>query len=153
MKDRLAQFIIGVFSSVSSFHLAFAQTPDTLKQESYGIYMIDNSSIDGVVQVFEKKAGGVQFIITLNGLLPGELYSAALYSGNCAPDQPLVLELETVGDSVPEDPFVSITESDLTFETVTTGDHFVMIYGRELAPPALACGEVGVGANRTDYQQ
>jgi hypothetical protein len=105
--------------------------------------MIDNSGIDGVVQVFEKKEGGVHFIVSLNGLLPGDLYTAAVYTGSCAPNQPLVLE--TVGDSVPEDPFVSITESGLSFDMVTTGDQFVMIYGRELAEPALACGEVGGG--------
>ncbi len=129
------------------------QSPNTLMQESYGLYTLDNSEVDGVVQVRESPNGTAELVLTLNGLLPGDLHAAALYEGDCAPERPLVAELETVGDSVPEDPFASITATDLPYETVVTGDYFVMVYGPSLDTPALACGEVGVGANRSDLGQ
>jgi hypothetical protein len=136
---------------VVSLSLADDHTPETLRQSSYGIFMIDDSQIDGVMQISEVVGGGSRIVLTLNGLMPGDIHTAALYEGDCSPDQPLVLVLQTVGESLPEDPFVSITYTDIAYDTIVEGDHFVMIYGAVLEPPALACGEVGLGANRSDF--
>ena len=147
----LVRFVlVFLFALVASSGLAQTQSPDTLKGESYGVYGIGDGQVDGVVQVREMPEGTAEFVLTLNGLVPGDLHAAGLYEGSCAPEQAIATKLETVGDSVPEDPFVSITTTDLPYETVVTGNYFVMVYGPSLDTPALACGEVGVGANRSD---
>ncbi len=148
----LGRFVlVFLFALVTPSGLAQTQSPDVLKGESYGVYGIGDSGVDGVVQVRETPEGTAELVLTLNGLI-GDLHAAALYRGNCAPEQAVVTKLETVGDSVPE-PFTSITATGLSYETVVTGDYFVTVYGPSLDTPARACGEVGVGANRSDLGQ
>jgi hypothetical protein len=53
-----------------------------------------------------------------------------------------------VGESIPEDSFASLTTTAISYDTLTTGNHFVMVFAQGTTSPALACGEVGVGANQ-----
>lgn len=124
----------------------------TIKQESYGIFAIEPSVVAGYLQVIQTQPDSkADFVLTLTNSYPGDLHAAAVYEGDCAPDRPMLLQLARPGESTPEDPFVSITHSDLDYESVVNGDYFVMIFGPELDTTPLACGEVGVGANRSDY--
>ncbi len=127
------------------------QPYDSIKQASYGIFSIDPSSVGGQLQVRQTPEGMAEFVLTLTNSVAGDLHAAAVYEGDCGPDRALLTKLARVGDSTPEDPFVSITKTELTYESVVEGDYFVMIFGDELDTSPLACGEVGLGANRTDY--
>ncbi|MBA2667619.1 MAG: hypothetical protein H0U69_11350 [Trueperaceae bacterium] len=126
---------------------------DTISTASYPLFPIDDSKVHAQLQVVSRTEGGSMLILTVEGIEEGGQYTAALYAGDCGPDRQVVLELEPIGRE--NDPYVSITETDLEFETITEGDHFIYIFAGDdidrpnepgLDAPALACGEVGVGA-------
>jgi hypothetical protein len=125
----------------------------TLSTASYPLFPLDGSGVRGQLQVVSRVEGGSVLILTVDGIEPGVDYSAAVYVGDCGPDRDVLLELEPVGRI--NDPYVSITETDLTFEAITGGDHFAYVFLGDtierpetlgLDVPALACGEVGLGA-------
>lgn len=129
----------------------------TVQTASYGLFPIEGSGVQAQLQVSSRAEGGVRIVLTASGMERGRELAAAIYEGDCGPDRPLVLALTPVG-SLPDDPFVSITEEEeLAFEELTEGDHFVYLFAEDaidrpdeegLDVPALACGEVGAGANR-----
>jgi hypothetical protein len=121
---------------------------DALRTVSYGIFPIEGSSISGKLQLQETLEQTVRATLTLSGSVTGEYHSAAIFAGDCSPNGTVVVPLQTVGESIPEDPFASLTFIDTSYDALTTGNHFVMVFGPELSSPALACGEVGVGANQ-----
>jgi hypothetical protein len=97
--------------------------------------------------VTERAEGGTLFVVTIVGISPGEFYLPVLFRGDCGPDRELVVELPPVG-SIPEDPFASLSHVSLSFSEVDGGDYFLYIYRGEEERTPLACGEVGLGANR-----
>jgi hypothetical protein len=126
---------------------------DTISTASYPLFPVDGSDVTGQLQVVSRLESGSVLILTVDGIAEGRSYAAAIYAGDCGPDRELVLELEPVGRA--NDPYVSITETELTFAFLTEGDHFVYVFDGEgidgpdtpgLDTPALACGEVGLGA-------
>jgi hypothetical protein len=121
---------------------------DALPTSSYGLFPIDNSGIGGILQVQETVEGQVRATLTLSGIVEGNYYDAILFAGDCSPNQAEVLRLQTVGESIPEDPFASLTFTEIPYDTITTGNHFVMVFAQGTTSPALACGEVGAGANQ-----
>lgn len=125
----------------------------TLATASYPLFEVDGSGVTGQLQIVAQVTGGTELILTVHGIDEGRPYSAAIYVGSCGPDRPLHLELEPVGRE--NDPFVSITASTFAFEDFTQDEYFVYVFdgatieGPEvegLDVPALACGEVGLGA-------
>jgi hypothetical protein len=114
---------------------------------SYGLFPVAGSSIRGHVQFTEQVEGGTKVVVSLTGITEGNLYGVALYQGDCGPDRPKVRDLNPVGER-PQDPYVSITDSDLNFLTVTEGDHFMYVFSSADGSDVVACGEVGAGANR-----
>jgi len=125
----------------------------TLSTASYPLFPVEGSTIRGQLQVVERMEGGSVLVLTVDGLEVGRPYRAALYLGDCGPDREVVLELEPVGRA--NDPYVSITETDLTFDAITQGDHFAAVFAGEgidrpeaegFDVPVVACGEVGLGA-------
>lgn len=127
----------------------------TVRTASYGVFPVEGSGVSGHLQVTSTTEGGVRLVLSVSGLAESRELGAAIYEGDCGPDRPLLLRLTPVG--MPNDPFVSITESDIAFDTLTEGDHFVYLFEENeidtpeqegLDVPALACGEVGAGANR-----
>lgn len=125
---------------------------ESIRQQSYGIFSIAPSVVAGYLQVIETAPDSkADFVLTLTNSYPGDLHAAAIFEGDCAPDRPMLIQLGRPGETTPADPFVSITHTDLDYSSVVNGDYFVMIFGPDLDTTPLACGEVGVGANRTDY--
>jgi hypothetical protein len=153
----IATLVVAVAVSVATLSVAavgFAQgdAAASLRTASYPLFAVDGSGVTGHLQIVET-AGGSQLVLTVQGLVEGGAHSAAIYAGDCGPDRPVVLELEPIGRE--NDPFVSITESTITFDELTEGDHFVYVFdgatidrpdAEGLDVPALACGEVGAGA-------
>ncbi len=130
-----------------------AEATQTLQTASYPLFAVDDSGVSGQLQVVARAEGGTELILTVEGLEEGRPYTAAVYVGDCGPDRPIALELEPIGRE--NDPFVSITESTLSFEEITGGDHFAYVFAGDtidrpdtegLDAPALTCGEVGLGA-------
>jgi hypothetical protein len=121
---------------------------NALRTTSYTLFPIEGSGIGGKLQLQETADKTVRASLTLTGIVEGYYYDAAIFLGDCSPNQAEVLRLETVGESIPEDPFASLTFTDIPYDTITTGNHFVMVFAQGTTSPALACGEVGVGANQ-----
>jgi hypothetical protein len=156
---RTAAALLAAVAVLIAFTLGTAQQeqapgePQTLSTASYPLFPVDDSGVTGELQVVSRMSGGTVLILTMLGIEEGRTYPAAIYVGSCGPDRPLLLELEQVGRE--NDPFVSITESELTFDDLTTGEYFVYVFDGDtierpddegLDVPALACGEVGLGA-------
>lgn len=132
-----------------------ADAGEVLATASYPLFPVEASGIDAQVQVSERAEGGSQLTVSVSGIDEGATYRAALYEGDCGPDRPIVLELAPFG--LGNDPYVSITDSDLSFDAISSGDHFVYLFqGDEIDRPetfgldgnVLSCGEVGAGAIR-----
>jgi hypothetical protein len=121
---------------------------DALRTTSYNLFPLEGSGISGILQVQETVDMQVRATLTLSGVVEGYYYDAVIFSGDCSPNGAEVLRLQTVGESIPEDPFASLTTTDISYDTLTTGNHFVMVFAQGTTSPALACGEVGVGANQ-----
>lgn len=118
--------------------------PDTA---SYGLFAVQGSEIRGQVQLTELLGEGTKFVVSLVGIEPGSDYGLALYEGDCGPDRPKVRDLEPVGERE-DDPYVSITDTELPFSTISEGDYFLYVFHGQEGDEVAACGEVGVGANR-----
>jgi hypothetical protein len=157
IQRSLASIVFAALACVLTTGLAQADPPpeatQTLRTASYPLFAVDASGVTGQLQVVARAEGGTELILTVDGIEAGGSYTAAIYVGSCGPDRPVVLELEPIGRE--NDPFVSITESEVSFDEITEGDHFVYVFAGEtidrpdeegLDVPALACGEVGLGA-------
>ncbi len=131
---------------------AYAQTGPTdrgLQTASYYLAPVGASGVSGNLQVTERVDGGSTFIVTLQGIEPGRRYALTLLEGDCGPDRVRVRDLKPVG-SLPDDPYASLTEANLSFADLAEGDYFLYVYaGATDDTPVAACGEVGVGANAT----
>lgn len=113
---------------------------------SYGVFPVEGSGVEGNVQITELSDGGTRFVVTLfRGITEGDRYLPVLFEGDCGPDRPEVRQLTAVGE-IPGDPFVSITDTELEFTTITDGEYFLYIFEGDMDGRVLACGEVGVGA-------
>ena len=118
-----------------------------LRSESYQLFAIQSSGVSGTLNVTEEVGGGTTFVVTGVGINPGAIYQPVLFAGDCGPDRERIAELAPIG-GIPEDPFASISEVSMSFEEVAQGDYFLYIYPEGGQGEPLACGEVGVGANR-----
>lgn len=127
--------------------LALSQEFDTIGTETYYLASVDNSGVDGHVQAAETVEGMTRFVVTMNNVLPDYRYAVVLYEGDCGPDRPEVLRLGDINNTS-GDPNSSITESEISFETLTNGNYFMYVFAGEPGSQILACGEVGVGANQ-----
>jgi hypothetical protein len=145
--------VAAAMTAGSAQQAAPPQEAQTLPTASYPLFEVDGSGVTGQLQIVGQAAGGTELILTMFGIAEGRPYAAAIYVGSCGPDRPVHLELEPVGRE--NDPFVSITASTMTFEELTQGDYFVYVFDGDtidlpeaegLDVPALACGEVGLGA-------
>lgn len=128
-----------------------------LDTASYAVFPVEGSDVSAQLQVSQMaEEQGSRLVLSLGASAdPSATYRAAIYEGDCGPDRPIVLELALVG--VDGDPYALTTETAVSFQTITTGDHFVYLFGSEeidrpdtfgLDGELLACGEVGEGANR-----
>jgi hypothetical protein len=115
--------------------------------ETYYLASVDNSGVDGHVQVAETYEGTMRLVVTMNNTLSDYRYAVVLYEGDCGPDRPEVLRLGDINNTS-GDPNSSITESDLRYDQITTGNYFMYVFAGEPGTQILACGEVGQGANR-----
>jgi hypothetical protein len=149
----VAATFVGILASGVAQQDPQPAEPQTLATASYPLYPVEDSGVTGQFQIVEQETGGTLLILTMLGLEEGRTYPAALYVGSCGPDRPVHLELEPVGRE--NDPFVGITESEFTFDELTQGEYFVYVFDGDtidrpetegLDVPALACGEVGLGA-------
>ncbi len=127
--------------------LVLSQEFETIGTETYYLASVENSGVDGHLHVAEMFEGGSRLVVTMNNILNDYRYAVVLYQGNCGPDRPEVLRLGDINNSS-GDPNTSITETDLSFEQLTTGDYFMYVFAGEPGTQVLACGEVGVGANQ-----
>lgn len=118
-----------------------------LRSESYQLFAIEGSGVSGTLNVTEQVGGGTTFVVTAVGISPGETYLPVLFAGDCGPDRERLADLAPIG-SIPEDPFASISQVSLSFDEVAEGDLFLYLYPEDGEGSPLACGEVGVGANR-----
>jgi hypothetical protein len=91
-------------------------------------------------------AGRTKIVVTIPGVQDGVKYAIALFEGDCGPDRSMVTQLDTL-PSV--DPYSSITYTDISFDTITQGNHFAYVYEGDTVEQSriIACGEVGLGAN------
>ncbi len=132
------------------FWSAHAQTGATergLETASYYLAPVEASGVSGNLQVTERVGGGSSFVVTLQGIEPGQRYALSLFEGDCGPDRARVRDLNPVG-SFPDDPYASLTQTALDFADLTESDYFLYVYaGATDDTPLAACGEVGVGAN------
>lgn len=114
---------------------------------SYGLFPVNDSGIQGQVQLTEDVEGGTKFVVTLTGIDPGLTYPLALYRGDCGPDRPKVADLDAVG-TFEDDPYASVTQTDLEFAEIASGDFFMYVFRADDPDRIAACGEIGRGANR-----
>jgi hypothetical protein len=127
--------------------LAASQEFETIGTETYYLASVENSGVDGYVQAAETFDGFTRFVVTMNNTLPDYRYAVVLYEGDCGPDRPEVLRLGDINNTS-GDPNTSITETEINFEELTNGNYFMYVFAGEPDTQILACGEVGVGANR-----
>jgi hypothetical protein len=126
---------------------ALSEEFKTIGTETYYLASVDDSGVDGHVQVAETYEGTTRFVVTMNNTLSDYRYAVVLYEGDCGPDRPEMLRLGDINNTS-GDPNTSITFSDLRFDDVTTGNYFIYVFAGEPGTQVLACGEVGQGANR-----
>jgi hypothetical protein len=134
-------------ATVNTDFVALSEEFNSIGTETYYLASVDNSGVEGHVQIAEVHEGGSKFVVTMNNTLPDYRYAVVLYKGDCGPDRPEVLRLGDINNSS-GDPNTSITETDLAFDELTQGNYFMYIFAGEPGSQVLACGEVGVGANR-----
>ncbi|HEX7021947.1 MAG TPA: hypothetical protein VF171_03750 [Trueperaceae bacterium] len=117
----------------------------TLSTASYALSPVQDSGVSGSLQITERAEGGTRLTVTLAGAGSGR-HALVLHAGDCGPDRPAVLRLQDVGAPGTE-PDASVTDSSLSFATLSQGDYFLYVYAGEPGSRLLACGEVGQGAN------
>ncbi len=117
----------------------------SMRTEGYGIYAVSGSNVYGQMQVAEEADGTARVIVTLNNIQSGDRFPLEVFQGDCGPGRPSLLLLNDV-PSVPADPTASATYTSLTYDQIAKTNNFIYVYA--LDGRVLACGEVGLGANR-----
>ncbi|HLR46594.1 MAG TPA: hypothetical protein VK092_05490 [Deinococcales bacterium] len=128
--------------------------PDTA---SYGLFPIDGSNVSGTVQLVEEE-GRTRVSITLSGIESGSRWLPVLFEGTCGPDREMVEAFAPVG-TFTNDPFASIDHMELSVQAVESSEYFMYIFEGDQLPSenedgflkidrAVACGQLGLGANR-----
>jgi hypothetical protein len=149
----IAAVVAGILASGMAQQDPRPEETQSLSTASYPLFPVEDSGVTGQLQIVEQVTGGTELILSVIGVDGGRTYPAALYVGSCGPDRPVHLELEPVGRE--NDPFVGITASEFSFADLTQGEYFVYVFDGDtidrpdsegLDVPALACGEVGLGA-------
>jgi hypothetical protein len=120
---------------------------ETIGTETYYLASVDNSGVDGYLQMAELFEGGTKFIVSMNGTLSDYRYAVVLYEGDCGPDRPEIVRLGNINNTS-GDPNSSITEAEISFDTLKSGNYFMYFFAGEPDSQVLACGEVGMDANR-----
>lgn len=133
--------IIALFLGLS---VALAQIVESLQTASYALSPVAESGVSGNLQITERAEGGVRLTVSLTGIPLGGDHAVVLYRGDCGPDREPVLQLSNV-NALDGDPNSSITDSEMTFETLNQGDYFLYVFQGEIGSQLLACGEVGLG--------
>jgi hypothetical protein len=117
----------------------------SMRTEGYGIYAVSGNNVYGQIQVAEEADGTARVVVTLNNIQRGDRYPLEIFQGDCGPGRPNLIKLNDV-PSVPSDPSASATYTNLTYDQIAGGNNFIYVY--DLSGNVLACGEVGLGANR-----
>jgi hypothetical protein len=133
--------------TTSTDFLSLSEEFKTIGTETYYLASVDNSGVEGYVQIAETYEGGSKLVVSMNNTLPDYRYAVVLYEGDCGPGRPEILRLGDINNTS-GDPNTSITESEISFSQLTTGNYFMYVFAGEPGTQILACGEVGVGANR-----
>ena len=120
------------------------QSPRTA---SYFLAPINSSGVEANMQVNEIIGGGTRIITSLSRSAQVGVHTVVIYEADCGPDRPLVERLSRI-DGSDGDPYAGISVSELDFDTLTQGDYFAYLYQGEPSSAPVACGEVGLGANR-----
>jgi len=135
-------------------------SPLSIETASFPRFAVEDSGITGQLQLVQTVDASTLLALTVYRLGAGEPYSAAVYPltaavyvGTCRLDRPALPMLEPVDRA--NDPFVSITDSTITFAEHTQGDHVVDVFdggtidhpdGAGLDVLARSRGEVWLGA-------
>jgi CHRD domain len=119
----------------------------SMRTEGYGIFPVNGGSITGQIQVAEEADGLARVIVTLRNFDPGQRFPLEIRQGDCGPDRPLLVALNDL-PSVPDDPTASWTTTTLRYEEIAEGNNFIYVYSPDQSGTVIACGEVGIGANR-----
>lgn len=153
----MRKFVIGTILA-ALVSLAAAQPPTAFSQTaSYGVFPIDGSGVSGYVQMTEEM-GHTRVTVTLSNITRGSQYLPVLFEGTCGPDRDMVTALAPVG-TFSNDPFVSIDEIAVGVDQIEQTQYFMYIFSGSELPPlnergfleidrAVACGQIGLGANR-----
>lgn len=153
----MRNFVIGT-ALLAIMSIAAAQLPTSSQQTaSYNLFPIDGSGVGGYVQ-FTEEMGRTRVAVTLTGIMRGAEYLPVLFEGTCGPDREMVTALAPVGNFT-NDPFVSLDYIDLSVSHIEDNQYFMYIFQGSEMPPlneagfvsnetAVACGQVGLGANR-----
>lgn len=153
----MRNFVIGT-ALLALLSIAAAQLPTSSQQTaSYNLFPIEGSGVGGYVQ-FTEEMGHTRVAVTLTGIMRGAQYLPVLFEGTCGPDREMVGALAPVG-TFTNDPFVSLDEIALSVNQIEATQYFMYIFeGGELPPlneagflandTAVACGQIGLGANR-----
>ena len=114
---------------------------------SYGVFAVGDSGIAGQVQVVGRVEGGTRLVLSLQGAQAGERYPVDIRSGDCGPDGEVLLQLNDFPLGLAE-ANAGETEAELGFSAITEENNYLSVYAPDGSGRVLACGEVGVGANR-----
>lgn len=114
---------------------------------AYGIFAVGGSGISGQVQVSGQVEGGTRIALSLTGAEARKTYPTELRSGDCGPDGTLLRQLNDFPLGV-VDPGASETTTTLSFEEIVEANNYLTIYAADGSGTVIACGEVGLGANR-----
>lgn len=143
---------------VTLFAVAAAQQPSSFPDTaSYGLFPIMGSNVSGSVQLVEEE-GRTRVTVTLSGISRGSKWLPVLFEGTCGPDRKMVEAFAPVG-TFTNDPFASIDHTDLSVQSIENAEYFMYIFEGDQLPPendegflvidtAVACGQIGLGANR-----
>lgn len=154
----MRSFII-LLAAAALLFTAAAQESSAPRTGSYGLFPLEGSAVQGTLQLTEDFAeGGVRAIVTLSSVSQGQLYLPVMFRGTCGPDRELVTQLPAVG-SFSNDPYVSISHLDVSFDEIAGNEFFMYLFPGDTLPAeteagtvevstAVACGQVGLGANR-----
>lgn len=153
----MRKVIIGI-ALIALTAFGMAQLPTSSQQTaSYNLFPLDGSGVGGYVQ-FTEEMGHTRSAVTLTGITQGAEYLPVLFEGTCGPDREMVMALAPVGNFT-NDPFVSLDEINIPVNQIESTQYFMYIFTGSEMPPlnadgfvsidtAVACGQIGLGANR-----
>jgi hypothetical protein len=146
-QQETTQMATTTLSNSTTATTALSEEFKTIGTETFYLAAVDNSGVDGYVQVAELYEGGSKLILSMQNTLPDYRYAVVLYNEDCGPDRPEVLRLGDINNTS-GDPNTSITLTEISFDELTQGNYFIYVFAGEPGTQILACGEVGQGANR-----